>query len=43
MTETAKKYTLTAHDIQAYLCELGIKPTAKVSLPSIEKYFDEVS
>lgn len=39
----AKRYELTANDIQAYLCWLGIEPTAKVSLPSIRKYFDEVS
>ena len=40
--ETAKKYTLTAHDIQAYLCELGIKPTEEVSIYSIEYYFDKL-
>lgn len=42
MTETAKKYTLTAHDIQAYLCELGIKPTEEVSIYSIEYHFDKL-
>jgi len=42
MTQTAKKYTLTAHDIQAYLCELGIKPTEEVSIYSIEYYFDKL-
>lgn len=36
-----KKYTLTAQDIQAYLCELGIKPTKEVSIYSIEYYFDK--
>jgi len=38
-----KKYELTAHDIQVFLSWLGIEPTAKVSLSSIEKYFEEVS
>ncbi|OSP87367.1 hypothetical protein B9W73_03590 [Lactococcus lactis] len=41
MTETAKEYTLTAQDIQVYLCELGIKPTEEVSIYSIEYYFDK--
>lgn len=41
MTEAAKKYTLTAQNIQAYLCELGIKPTEEVSIFSIEYYFDK--
>ncbi|WP_374787965.1 hypothetical protein [Lactococcus lactis] len=41
MTEAAKKYTLTAQNIQAYLCELGIKPTEEVSIYSIEYYFDK--
>lgn len=42
MTEAAKKYTLTAQNIQAYLCELGIKPTEEVSIYSIEYYFDKL-
>ncbi|BAL51593.1 hypothetical protein [Lactococcus lactis] len=41
MTKKTKKYTLTAQDIQAYLCELGIKPTKEVSIYSIEYYFDK--
>lgn len=41
MTEAAKKYTLAAQNIQAYLCELGIKPTEEVSIFSIEYYFDK--
>lgn len=31
-----------AHDIQAYLCELGVKPTEEVSIYSIEYYFDKL-
>ena len=42
MTKQTKKYTLTAQNIQAYLCELGIKPTEEVSIFSIEYYFDKL-